>query len=257
MMAEALLNLFQITVLLFVFISTVHLILREKRSLRMVFFAFAVACALLSSFYWLAYDILRPGTRMPFAANEIAEWAMFLLLGASLRLEPKPRLTVWEALGAALFAAANAALWIAWSGEWLEDILTGTVFGYFLCCLVARIKQEDAFAAWEWRLLGASCLVLLAAQTATFLAPEPLRRPLDLFCYFLLFAVAAWLLLGAARALRGSGRDAAAVGRAFAVYAWMIVTMYMSADGFYTAAMVLDTLSLPMMLLALRKEAAA
>ena len=257
MTADVFLNLFETAVLLFVFLGTIRPLVRGGRSLRMVFFAFAVACALLSNFYWLAYDILRPGTRMPFAANEIGEWALFLLLGASLRIESRLSHAKWEMLCAALFAAANAALWIAWSGEWVEDILTGAAFGYFLCCLVAMIKQEGAFSVREWRLLGAACLVLIAAQTATFSAPDTMRRPLDLFCYILLFAVAAFLLLRAIWELRSGGQAPLAVCRTFAAFAWGVAAMYMSAGGFYIAALLLTTLCWPMLLLALRKEAAA
>ena len=82
-------NLFFTAILLLVFLGTFRLLELEKRDARTVLFAFAVASVLLSNLYWLAYDILRPGTRMPFAANEIGEWALFLLLGAAVRTQPE------------------------------------------------------------------------------------------------------------------------------------------------------------------------
>lgn len=257
MSAAVLLNLIHTAALLLVFLGMIRLIAGGKRGVKTVFFAFAVACALLSNFYWLAYDVLRQGFRMPFAANEIGECAMFLLLGASLRRSTLRQPVDRDIIGTVLFTAANAALWIAWSGEWMQDILTGAAFGYFLCCLVLRIRQEDAFPVWEWRFLGIACVMLLAAQTAIFFVPEPVRHPLDLFCYFLLFSTAAVLLARALILLREDGQGSSALLCAFAAFAWTVVAMYMSEGGFYVAANLLNTLSLPMIYLVLRKEEAS
>ena len=149
------------------------------------------------------------------------------------------------------------ALWIAWSGEWIQDILTGAAFGYFLCMLAAQLRQEEAFPVWEWRLLGVACPVFIAAQTAIFLVPGPMKQPLDLFCYCLLFAVMAILLIRALRSLGKAERASSAVLATFAAYAWTTVTQYMSSGWFYIAALLMATLCFPMMLLALRKEVAA
>ena len=129
---------------------------------------------------------------MPFAANEIREWAMFLLLGAALTARHPIRFqsAKREIVGAVLFAAACTALWIAWSGEWVQDILTGVSFGYLLCALVSRIRQEEAYSDRDWLRLGTACCVLIAAQTAIFFVPGSAAKPLDLFCYVLLFAAA-------------------------------------------------------------------
>ncbi len=255
MNVELFVTVFQIAVLAGVLFGTIRLLTAGKGSLRLVFFAFAAACFLLSDLYWLVYSLLRPDTRMPFAANEVCEWALFLLLGASLNAgrPALQRSARWEMLGAALFTAGNTALWIAWSGEWVQDILTGLCFGYFLCCLTAHMKRDGSFSAAEWRIAGLACLVLIAAQTATFFMPEAAKGPLDLFCYGLLFAGAAYLLVRGVSALK---KDAP-VSPAFAALAWVTVTMYMSAGCWYLAAVFLSGLCFPLMLLALRKEAAA
>ena len=256
MNADVILNLFFTALLLLVFLGTLRLLASEKRDARMVLFAFAVASVLLSNLYWLAYDILRPGTRMPFTANEIGEWALFLLLGAALNTQSERLNARREMLFAALFTAANVALWIAWSGEWVEDILTGAAFGYFLCSLAAQIKLAEGFPAWEWRLFGVACPVLIAAQTAIFFVPEPVKQPMDLFCYCLLFAVMAFLLIRGLRSLRSGEGASSAVLEAFAAYAWATITQYMSSGMFYYAALLLAFLCFPLMLLALKKEVA-
>ena len=253
---EILLTLLQAVMLIVVLLGAIRSAGAEKKSLPIVLFAFAVASVLLSDLYWLTYDILRPGTQMPFAANVIGEWAMFLLLGAVLT-STKPicfQSAKKELLCAAFFAAASAALWIAWSGKWVDDILTGLSYGYFLCALVSRAREEDAFPASLWRFLCAACAVLLLAQAMTFFVPEPFGKALNLFCYALLFAGAAGFLVMAGLSFRNEGEPARCVCRVFAAFAWVVTVMYMSSGGFYIAAMVLSTLCFPLMLLALKKE---
>ena len=256
---DIILTMFQIVILALVLLGTIRMIGTEKQSLTPVLFAFAMASVLLSDIYWLAYDLLKPGTRMPFAANEISEWAMFLLIGAALVARHPIRFhrAKWEILCAASFAAASAALWIAWSGEWVEDILTCLSYGYFLCALVFRATLEDAFSASRWRITGIACLVLIAAQGLTFFVPEPFRNGLDLFCYALLLIGAAVFLGNAALSLRDAGEPAKCVCRVFGAFAWVVTALYMSSGWFYLAAFVLSTLCFPMMLLALKKEVAA
>ena len=250
----ATLNLLQTAVLLFVLLRTIRLIGTGMRPVRLVFFGFAVASVFLSNLYWLTYDILRPDARMPFAANEIGEWAMFLLLGAALNAREQPHNAKWQMLGAVLFAAANAALWIAWSGAWVQDILTGAAFGWFLCCLVARMRQEGALSPWQWGLLGAVCVLLIAAQTVIFFVPEPAGQALDLFCYILLFAGAAAFL---ARAILSLLHAEGTVCHCFAAHGWIVTALYMSTGGFYVAALLLSTACFVLMLAALKKEADA
>ena len=256
MSPESILNIFQTSVLLRVFLGAIRLIRKEKNTVYLVFFAFAVLSALLSDLYWMAYNLIRPETRMPFAANEIGEWALFLMLGASLQNMSHHRFAKKEMFFAGLFAAANTALWIAWSGEWFQDILTGLVLGYFFCHLVAEIKQSDVFSKWEWWLVGLSSTILIAAQAGTFFVTDAVRKPLDLFCYCILFAMDLYLISRAVVAYRTKSQVARTVSRAFAAFACSIVTMYMSDGYFYMAALILTTICFPMMLLALRKEVA-
>ena len=253
------LNLFHIGVLLFVLAGTLRLIEPDRHSLKAALFAFAIASVLLSDVYWLAYVILRPDTRMPFAANEIGEWAFFLLLGASLTSrhpirfqDAKPGM-----LFAVLFSAANAALWIAWSGEWVQDILTGASFGYLLCAIVSRIRQENALSPFMRRFCVIICTVLIAAQTATFFVPETFAKPLDLFCYALLFAGAALFFARALLSFRKGTSPSLCVCSTFAAFAWSVTALYMSSGVYYNAAMVLTTLCILFMYLALRKEVRA
>ena len=258
MNAEALMDLLQIIVLIFIFHETFRLIYENRGSVHLVFFAFAAACFLLSDLYWLVYDLLRPETRMPFAANEIGEWAFFLLLAASLG-SPKAdsfQNAKKEVLFTGLFVAASAGLWIGWSGEWMQDILTGIFYGYFLCTLVLRAKSERAMSDRGWRSLGIVCAVLIAVQTTIFFVPDAAKDPLDQFCYIILFAVSAVFLVRAVLSQR-KDEPGKSVCHALAFLAWIETALYMSSGGYYIMAMILSLFSFPLILLAYKKEVSA
>jgi len=253
---ELIFLLIQLIIAVLVFIGTISLITRKGRSLAPVFFAFALACVILSDVYWLAYDFLRPDTRMPFAANEISEWALFLLLGESLRagIAPDFSSAKREVLGAALFAAASAGLWIAWSGEWMQDILTGAAYGYLLCCLTASLKHTGAFSASTWRAFAGICLVLVASQAAIFFTGASLAQFLDLFCYALMFAALVFIIIKIITAFRSGAGYGRLISLSYAYLAWAVTVMYMSAGVFYSAASILSVLGFPIMYMTLRRE---
>lgn len=255
MIAEIIMDIIRSCVLLATLIGAIQMSRKRKFVPCMVLFALAVASLLLSEIYWLIYDILRPETRMPFAANEVAEWAMFLLLGVSIGAElllPVHEAYV-EIICCILFAAANTALWIGWSGEWAQDILTGMCFAYLLCMIFLRIRREGVLTASREKLLGITCIVLLAGQTATFFVPERIRKMIDLGCYVLLFTIAVMLMAVAVYALFKRTKQEA-LCCAYIAYAWVVTTMYMSSEGFYIAALAMSACCFPLMLFAWKRE---
>ena len=252
MSAETILALLLIASLTGTLVGTVRLARHKKRFLTTVFFAFGTVSCLLSTVYWVVYTLLRPDSRMPFAANEIAEWAMFLLFASALAtVYAVRRFPVGTTVCAALFAAANTALWIGWSGEWVEDILTGICFGWFLCCIAGAIRLSNALKTGEWIALGALSAVLILSQTATFFVPESIAAPLDVFCSVLTFSAGAFFFARTAIALKRGG---ASLPLAFSANAWAAVTMYMSGGIAYNIALVLSACSFPLILIALIKE---
>ncbi|SEF54000.1 hypothetical protein SAMN04487934_101512 [Eubacterium ruminantium] len=255
MSVEIALILTHTAVLLITFIVALRQIYTKKSAINLVFFAFAVASALFSDFYWITYDIMRPGTRMPFAANEIGEWAMFLLVGEALIAKNKYIVSKACIICTISFAAANTALWIAWTGEWIQDIFTGMTLGYFLYRLSVCINDSGAFPAWEWKLLCIACPLLIGAQTATFFVPEAMLRSFDLFGYMILMTIGLILIIRAIIILKGCNDPAVVVSSVFTAFAWSVITMYMSSGGFYIVAMLSTMICFPMMFISLKKEA--
>lgn len=256
MNAEVFLDLLRSIVLFTVVVLSVIRIRQRKGKLCMVFFAMAVSSLMLSEIYWLVYDSLRPDIRMPFAANEVSEWAFFMLLGVSLSSRSKLVFSESkkEMFGAVLFAAANVALWIGWSGEFIQDILTGFVYAYFLGVLVIKIKNEGVLNRLQWVLLYTDCFLLIAGQTATFLVPDQVRKFVDLSCYVLLFATCAVFLFAAIFYNIKKDKPEEAVCYSYSAFAWVATTMYMSADIFYLMAMFLSIICFPLMYISIKRE---
>ena len=242
-----------------VILRSLNLIKKGKDPITVALFMFAMVSLMFSLLYWLAYNLIRPESRMPFAANEIGEIAMFLLLAAVLetvfrgsRIPAKKELAF-----TIIFAVSSVALWIGWTGEWIQDILFGAAFGYFLCTCVRSLKQTDALSRNEWLALGVFCAVLIIGQTGTFFISEGGKKPLDYFCYILMFSFLIWLFLKSIITLKNSNDTKAALSLAFSVCALSFSTLYMSSEWFYLAALMFCLGTLPLMLFALKKEVSA
>ncbi|MCR5418238.1 MAG: hypothetical protein K6E84_04910 [Lachnospiraceae bacterium] len=257
-MPEYSVSIIWILVNLVILAGLIRLIKQDVRAVPVIFFGFGSLCILFSSLYWIVYALLRPDVRMPFAANEIAEWAIFLSFGASLKAasEPGGRASRREILSVILFIVANVALWIAWSGEWLQDIATGIVFGYYVAALAVRMNRTEAVSLPVRRLWGLVCILLVAGQAATFFTQPPLKDGLDLFCYALLLLTELYLVIKAVGSLSQKKTEVGtdSMSLSFAVHAWGTVFLYMSADAFYTIAGFFVSLGYLLMYLSFRRE---
>ena len=245
-----------IIILIFIMICLYHTGLKAGRSVELVSFTFATAAMLLSLLYWLAFDILYPGQRMPFAANEIAEWAMFLSFASTL----KPMLgefydnARFQVAGAVIFMISNVILWIAWSGEWLQDIITGLTFGYFVITLVRLMKNTDVLKKRLWIILGIICVLIIASCVATFIVPESLKSLHDKIAYFLLFIAELYFVLRTLICLYRKSDPKVCMSLSAATAAWSIIFMYMSSGGYYTVAYIFLQVSFLFIFLSLRRE---
>ncbi len=70
-----------ISLTLSVILSCLTLIRSSKEPMITALFMFAMVSFMLAVAYWLAYNLIRPDGRMPFAANEIGEIAFFPAAG--------------------------------------------------------------------------------------------------------------------------------------------------------------------------------
>ena len=237
-------------------IRTLPLIRKGSKPMTTALFVFAVISLMLSLAYWLTYSLIRPDGRMPFAANEIGEIAWFLLLAAVLEsIFHDSRVPAKKVIAfAIIFSAASVALWIGWSGEWIQDIIVGLAFGYFLCICARSLKQSDAFGRNEWVLVGIFCGLIVFGQAGTFFVSEAIKQPLDYFCYVLMFALLLCFFAKGIAMAKGEWDAKATLAMSFAVGGFSYSTLYMSSGWFYIAAFIFCLASLPLMLIALRRE---
>lgn len=227
---------------------------RKQPSLTVAFFCFAMVSLLLTNAYWLAHSLMRPNMRMPMTANTIGECAVFLLLSAALnsvftgsRLSLSPQVAC-----AALFAAASMAFWIIWSEEWLQDILGGVVFGYFLCVCAHHMRRTGVLVRKEWIALGIVSAVYMGLFALSVYSGSYMYECAG---YVLMFMTMLCFLVKTFRCIRRKESTDRQIVLSTAAYACCMSGVYMSSGVWYIAAELLILLTLPMMLHAFGKEA--
>ena len=237
-------------------VQALRLLRAEKRPLAVVFFLFFAVSSWINDLYWVIYMLMRPDVRLPFAANEVGEIAVILLIASVLNsvFIKRPVSCAKETLCTVLFTAACIGLWIVWSGEWVQDILGGIPFGYMLCVIVRSLKQADVFSRAKWRLIGAASAALIAVEIAIETAPASLNAPLNLVGYCLMFAAAAFFLAEAGKSFWKHDEADRTLALAAAVLGWSFNAAYMSAGAWYAAAILVETAGFVMFYYAVKRE---
>lgn len=212
--------------------------IKTGRSVLVIMFGIGTAGLFLSGLYWVTFDLLYPLERMPFAANEFAEWAMFLAMASILgsMLTDPLRSAVWEIVFSVFFVAANVGLWIAWSGEWVQDIVTGLALGYFLINGVRMQKQESALTRPVRCLLGLAAVIVIAANIATFFVPETRVHIYDVVVYALMTAVEAYYIIRTIISIYKKEHPKINASLSFLAAVTAFFFMYMSSGIFYNIA---------------------
>ena len=256
MLMQKIAEVFQVTVLLCILWGIIRNLMSGQRSMRMIFFGMAIACAFLTDTYWLIFDTLYPNKVLPFAANEFGEWALFLLIGKLLVTDLSGRrISLWKEITAMVaFITVNAAMWIYWSGEWVQDIVTGFTLGYLLCCLAIRMKYSEEFSGKEEVLIALACAVAVLTQGISIFAPDPVNTWFEVGCYIFLAVIILLLIVCTVREIFFREGTERAVCFAFFGFAWCLLSMYMSTGLFYLAFFACATVSLLLMFFAMRKE---
>ncbi len=248
----------QIALFIVLLFLSVRMIRESGRSLTAVFLTFVYSLWLFTDLYWVMYYFIRPGIRMPFAVNEIGEAAAFLLMPALLSSAVNYRLisAKKQAVGTVLFAACNVALWVAWSGEWAQDIIIGAAFTYFLCSIACALKSQRQLSKNERIGLGIGCTLLILAQVITFFVESKARVTVETGCYVFLIAGVVYWVYKLISAQKNQIPSKAMLCLVFALLSWSMMAKYMSDGIWYTAFMVMETIALLLMYLSVRKVVA-
>lgn len=243
-----LLSIVLAAVLIAILIPSVKMIVKDRKRFLMLFFSMASMCYLLSALYWIAYEIIRPGTRMPFAADEIADCSLILLLSASLEtlLHDKKKNIPGELIFTFLYVSVNIALWIAWSGEWVQDIVFGLPYFYFLWLIIRGIRTSKALKRPELIACIVAPFVIVGFQTANLLTTGNLRNAADLMAYSLIYFFMAWLGIKSIK----SGN----IYLRYAFFFWTLIAMYSCSGYLYLVATSSNILAMIVIYLSVKKE---
>ena len=262
---DIILTLIQIMVLVPVIIMFIRISGRSVSKLVPVFFTFAMISYLLSDVYWIVYNYLRPDTREPLTANEIAECAAILLLSATLESlikdkkhkNDKNKMTAAELAYSVIFIGANIALWIIWSGEWVEDILFGIPYIYILYLVIDGIVRTKAMdLKHSLTVLILSLAVLLMLVAALFLTGTlySVAAAASYVCAYVIFGYLFGKCVGFLCKSDGGVR---AILMSAGAFEWSLLVTFMSDGVMYIVAGAAVTASIILMYLAYKKEVIA
>lgn len=177
---------------------------------RLYALAGAVACLFLGDAYWLAHLIVRGETPVIFSACDVDYVGCWLMCNAALPGAPLRALRKRPlAAGMGAFALLNGAAWIAWTGEWITNILWNIPL--LLMAVRGAMLVEGALTRRQRGALLSTMALLIAA------GPLWLGRTggaLGLICSALWLA----LIVQLGAALRGRGSL-----RTLSVPAWLLL----------------------------------
>ena len=239
-MWEVGLNIVQIPVLFSVIAAMIRKTGR-RMGLFAAFFTFAMIALALEDIYWITYDFLRPDTWMPFAADEFAGSAAILLLGAALATKVDKDLETKrsELVFSVLFMAGCALLWIAWSGEWIQDIVFTAPYVYFLYVVIRGLRGTGSLERWQTYLAVVICAAVIILDAVALFVSEQAAGLLYNLNYVILNGTTILLFV---KVLRSKSRP---LFLSFALYVWSRLVIYLSSDLFYNIGLALQILTLP------------
>lgn len=227
------------------------------RGLFAALFLFGMVAFALEDVYWIAYDAIRPESRMPFAANEIACSAALLLLGAAMETKAGKDLPhkAADLVISVFFIAVNVVLWIIWSGEWFEDLVFAAPYVYYMYALLRRIRSLGGLKKWAAFALSAFFTCLYAAWFISLRTGEHVTGLINNINYLSSEALILILFVSAICLYRKEDGKEKAAALSFAATFWTILAAYMSDGVFYSIALFANILSLLLLQAALLTEA--
>ena len=245
---SVLLNIILTVVLILILIPSVKMIVKDRKRFLMLFFSMGCMCYLLSAFYWIAYEIIRPETRMPFAADEIADCSLILLFSASLGtlLRDKKKNAPGELIFTFVYISANIFLWIMWSGEWVQDIVFGLPYYYFLWMIIRGIRSSKALNKVELIACIVAPFAIIGFQIGNLYAAGNARNVFDLMAYTSIYFFMAWF-----------GIKSIKTGNIYLRYGfflWTLIAMYSCPEYLYLVATASNILATFVVYLAVKKE---
>lgn len=223
---------------------------KEYRALFVTYYVFALLALALEDVYWIAYDYIRPDERMPFAANEIACSAFLLMIGAAMATKVDKNLPgkTREFIFSFIYMGVNAALWIAWSGQWLENIIFAVPYVYYLYYLVRGLRSTKVINVVEEWLFIVINIIVFVMYGFELVTSESTTELLNNIGYVIIFALWLYILVKFIRLREQEDIGDKAVFLSFALLLWSMLVVYMSYGVFYSIALIFTIVAIPVTL---------
>ena len=256
---RSLVNAAEIAILIYVIIGAIRLLKTDRCPVSVIFFTIGVMSYMMSLLYWLVFEyMMPPDVRMPFAANEIGESAAFLLFATSIKASVTEssgrrfRFYARETAVAAVFTAANVCLWIAWSGEYMQDIVGGTALGY-LVVIAANAARNVSIFSTRTAAVFACIWLTVSLEVVRLFAPAGSYLLIDTAANLIRILTICYGGFAAARSIRGNDPGMRAYIVSVSCFLWCTFAMYMCVEPMYFFPNIVSIMTIQMMMLSLRK----
>lgn len=249
-------NIVQIGVLLYVSYRNLRNLQRRGPWVPAVLYMFILVTMLATGFYWVTHVLMTGEYLYGFSAMDIGEIGIFLLLAAMLGASfDEPLSRDLPALAAALlFSFGNAALWGAWKGAWVRDMIAGLFLTILVYTLIRGLNRTESMGRKEWTAFGIGSAGIFLLQTVAVQMEGTVVKALDFASSVIWFAGILYFLVRIIRILRGDRPDEGLLSLVVAGYTWIICTMYLSGDPYYTIADLINTVMLFLIMVALERK---
>ncbi len=252
---DIILNVLQLIILVVGIISSLRLKVSEKGYIFRAFFTFGMISLALDDIYWIVYEVLRPEQRMPFAGNEVAASAMILLFASALtRILPKTeRVSKGILVITLVFMLPVVALWTAWSGAFIENLVCGIPYMYFLYIILLGVRKYEIADIRKGIVIAVLCAFVIILNIASLVFRE-MAHILDTFNYTIVNMMTLYFLIRCIHLLKYDVSGRRSIVLSFILFFHTCNVMYMSGGFAYNLALFMNILSLPVMFLSVKKE---
>ncbi len=242
MITETLVSIIIVSVMIIMLATLIPfgigLIRTSKGNITAVFLVFYYTMILFVLLFWLIYDIMLPDARMPFAANEIGEFTMFFIQAAIVNslFESRPVSKLMLA-GSVFFTSLNVALWWAWSGEWMQDVITGVAFAWVMYSIARALKGTHTLSRKGWITISVIAMMTVICQAVTFFVGETAGLIFETTAYILVVAGVLFFILQIYRVAVKERSSKGFLILVAGLMLWIIMGEYMSSGIWYNSFM--------------------
>ena len=133
-------------------------------------------------------------------------------------------------------------------------MIAGLFLAFLVYALIRGLNRTEILSRKEWSAFGIGSAGIFLLQTIAVLTEGTVVKILDFASSVIWFAGSLFFLVRIIRTLRGDRPDEGLLSLVVAGYTWIICTMYLSGDPYYTIADLINTVVLILIMVALERK---